>query len=325
MAGELFAFLAVFTFVVSNVIFRQTEHKVTPVFINFIRTGIGTLTFIILAIVFNVFFHIFLVPWNLWFLLVLSFVCGQVIGDTSYFTAQRELGTTKALAVSMTFPLFTFIISMLFLNRPFDYRVIISIILIGTGVIIISKYKIKSVNSDISAKDQVSVSNDMNNTNNNSQLLTSATIFGIIASLFWSIGLVLIDYAINEIDQIIQLESSSSLIGNVIRFPFVLLILLTMVWREAHFKGESKSTQYKKLSAKIWGWLIIASIIGTSLGAYFYAEAARTAGATLMALIASACPLFALPLDYFINGEKITKKGFIGIILTILGVIVIVI
>lgn len=325
MAGELFAFLAVLTFVVSNILFRQTEHKVTPAFINFIRTGVGTLTFIIVAIVFDVFFYIFLVPWTLWFILVLSFVFGQVIGDTSYFTAQRELGTTKALAVSMTFPLLTFIISMLFLNRPFDFRVIVSIILIGTGVIIISKYKIKLVNSDFSAKDQVSVSNDMNNTNNNSQLLTSATIFGIIASLGWSIGLVLIDYGIKEIDQIIQLESSSSLIGNVIRFPFVLLILATMVWREEHFKGELKSSYNKKLSAKIWGWLIIASIIGTSFGAYFYAEAARTAGATLMALIASACPLFALPLDYFINGEKITKKGFVGVILTILGVIVIVI
>ncbi|GAG97302.1 unnamed protein product, partial [marine sediment metagenome] len=31
----------------------------------------------------------------------------------------------------------------------------------------------------------------------------------------------------------------------------------------------------------------------------------------------------ALPLDYLINGEKISKKGFLGVILTITGVIVI--
>jgi len=68
----------------------------------------------------------------------------------------------------------------------------------------------------------------------------------------------------------------------------------------------------------------MGAIIGTSIGAYAYTEAARVAGATIMALIASASPLFSLPLTYFINKEKITKFGFVGVILTILGVIVII-
>ncbi|GAH57745.1 unnamed protein product, partial [marine sediment metagenome] len=60
MTGELFAIFAVLTFVISNILFRKTEHEASPSFINFFRTGIGTLTFIILALVFEVFFHIFL-------------------------------------------------------------------------------------------------------------------------------------------------------------------------------------------------------------------------------------------------------------------------
>jgi len=44
-----------------------------------------------------------------------------------------------------------------------------------------------------------------------------------------------------------------------------------------------------------------------------------------MALIATASPLFALPLTYLINKEKISKKGFLGIILAILGVVIILI
>ena len=70
---------------------------------------------------------------------------------------------------------------------------------------------------------------------------------------------------------------------------------------------------------------MIGALIGTSLGAYIYTEAARTAGATFMSLIASASPLFALPLTYFINKEKITKFAFIGVVLTIFGVMLILI
>ena len=77
----------------------------------------------------------------------MSFVFGQVIGDTAYFTAQKELGTTIALSISMTFPLFTFILSLIFLNQPFEPNLFISLILIGIGITIIGKTKIDSDNS----------------------------------------------------------------------------------------------------------------------------------------------------------------------------------
>ena len=152
MAGELTAILAVLTFVVSNVIFRKTEHEASPAYINFFRTGIGTLTFFIMAIILNIFVMIFLIPLEIWIILIISFVFVQVVGDTAYFNAQKELGTTIAIAVSMTFPLFTFILAVLFLNQPFDGRVILSIILIGCGITIISRSKIKSDNNDMANK-----------------------------------------------------------------------------------------------------------------------------------------------------------------------------
>lgn len=323
MTGELFAIFAVVTFVVSNILFRKTEHEASPSFINFFRTGIGTLTFIIIALIFEVFFHIFLLPWTIWFILILSFVFGQVIADTSYFKTQKELGTAKALSISMTFPLFTFILSMIFLNYPFDIRIIISILLIGVGVVIIAKSKVNLENVNVSNVDQSSISKDFSNLEIKSQTFSPVIIFGLIASLGWAIGAVLIDYALNEIDSILQIEAYSSIIGNVIRFPFSFLILALMIWREEHIQTNIESSHRKNKSNQMWWWLIIGSIIGTSLGAFLYTEAVRTAGATFIAILASASPLFALPLDYLINGEKISKKGFLGVILTIAGVIVI--
>ncbi|MBY9002576.1 MAG: DMT family transporter [Candidatus Lokiarchaeota archaeon] len=315
MAGEFIAIFAVLTFVISNVIFKRTEHEASPTFINFVRTAVGTLTFFIFAIIFNVFFHIFILPWELWMILFTSFIFGQIIGDTAYFIAQKELGTTMALAVSMIFPLITFILSMIFLNEPFDLRVVFSLTLVGLGIYIIGKSKV-SIN--LRSK---SIIESKNYQSKRSISRFKAISFGILAAFGWAFGLVIIDFATNEINRILAVEELSSIIGNVIRFPFALIILLTMVLRE-NYRTKPVNRNIER-SGKTWALLIVGAIIGTSIGAYFYTEAARVAGATVMALIASASPLFSLPLTYFINKEKITKFGFVGVILTILGVIVI--
>jgi drug/metabolite transporter (DMT)-like permease len=323
MLGEFISILAVFTFVGSNVIFRQTEGEVSPAFINFFRTSIGTLTFLLIILLINQYNLIFIIPWELWLLLISSFIFGQVIGDTAYFTAQKELGTTIALAISMTFPLFTFILSLVFLDTVFNLNSILALVLIGFGIAIIGKSKMKSGNSNHekippSERDMKIRFGQIFNKD-----IIKPIGFCIIASLGWAIGAIIIEFATDQIDQIIYKEELSSLIGNVIRFPFAALILGSMVLRENHSKKDIDQLQRNKKSLRTWVLLIIASILGTSLGAYLYTEAIHLAGANVMALIASASPLFALPLTYFVNKEKISKYGFIGVILTILGVILI--
>ena len=318
MTGEIIAIFAVLTFVVSNVLFRKTENDASPAFINFFRTAIGTLTFIVIAIVLGIFTYIFLLPWSLWIITFLSFLFGQVIGDTAYFKAQKELGTTTALAVSMTFPLFTVILSIIFLNRAFEYKMILSIVLIGAGIIVIGKSKIIAENKNL-------LDLDIHPQKVISYTSFKPIVYALIASLGWAIGLVIIDYVTNQIDQILITEGISSIISNVIRFPFALLILLIMVLRENRVSDSNKKIYSFRKPYQTWLVLLIASIIGTSLGAYLYTEAARTAGAVVMSLLASASPLFSLPLTYWLNKERITKYGFLGVVSTILGVIVVII
>ena len=318
MTGELIAIFAVLTFVVSNVLFRKTEQHASPVFINFFRTAIGTLTFIVISVILGIFTYIFLLPWNLWIITFLSFLFGQVIGDTAYFKAQKELGTTLALAISMTFPLFTVILSLLFLNHTFDYKIIISIVLIGSGIIVIGKSKINAENKN-------ALDSEIHPQKLNSHPSYKPIVYALIASLGWAIGLVIIDFVTNQIDQILVTKGISSIISNVIRFPFALSILLLMVWRENRFGDANQNFYSFRKPSKTWFILLIASIIGTSLGAYLYTEAAHTAGAIVMSLLASASPLFSLPLTYWLNKERISKYGFLGVLATILGVIVVII
>jgi len=316
MIGVFVAILANLSFVASNAMFRRVENEVSPIFINMFRTAVGLITFAILSLMLGIFTSIFLLPWSLWLILIISFVFGQVIGDTFYFKSQKELGTTKALAVSMIFPFFTFILDLLFLKRPFDVLLIPSALFISIGIIIISKYKIKlNVIDRENSTEFKNYNSKSDNINKNSEI--APTIFAVIASLGWAIGLVMIDYATNEINRILLNENLSSVVGNLIRFPFALFLLLIMV------KKENFDNNLQKKNT--WFWLISASIIGTSIGVYFFTEAARIAGASVMSLIASANPLFALPISYLLNREKLSIKGFFGVVLTFVGVILILI
>jgi len=308
MLGELIAISAVLTFVGSNTIFRKTEHEVSPTFINFFRTAIGTITFILIILFLNQFNLLLIIPLELWLLLILSFVFGQVIGDTAYFTAQKELGTTIALAISMTFPLFTFILSLIFLNQSLRLNLFLSLILIGIGITVIGKSKVNLDNAKPEVQRTLKRPKKINFHEIFKKGFMKALGFCFTAAIGWAIGAVLVEYATGQIDQIIHVEELSSIIGNVIRFPFALFILGSMVLRENHLKNKNNDLKKRKISLRSWSFLLIASIIGTSLGAYLYTESVHIAGANVVSLIASAAPLSCY---YFI----LIKKRILFIVL----------
>ena len=271
MAGEVIALAATLSFVLSNVIFRKCEHEASPLFINTFRTLIGVITFFAIAAYSGIFHLIFSLSLELWIWLILSFVFGQVLGDTSYFMAQKELGPTKALAISMTYPLFSFLLSVLVLHQKFEWWIFVSFIFITSGVLVIAKAQIKE-------SQEMSIIPDSINSNKTTiiarkskklhsgkkrELITPkktilAIGFAIFASLGWAAGLVIIDYATNQINNQLNIEASSSILGNVIRFPAAFLILSGILI-------PKEKPKLSTISKQSYFLLIIASIIGLSL------------------------------------------------------------
>ncbi len=308
------AFLAVFTFVSSNVIFRKIENEASPAYINSVRTLIGIITFWIIAAISGVFILIFQFPITLWIWLILSFIFGQVIGDTAYFSAQKELGVTQTIAISLTFPLFTYILAIIFLDETFSYIILIAFTFISFGVMFIN-YGAKNAKKMTDNLDNEEMKENIENVQMKKPWRAIA--FAFLASLSWAIGLVIIDYSVNEITKITEIQEMSSILANVVRFPFAFIFLLAMV---KHSDGKISVNKGKNT----WSWLILGSIIGTSLGAYLYTEATRIAGATIMSLFATAAPIIAFPLDYIFNKERINWKSMIGVFLIIIGIIFII-
>ncbi|TFF84336.1 EamA family transporter, partial [Candidatus Heimdallarchaeota archaeon] len=138
MIGEILAICSVFTLVISNAIFRYVDKKVSPSQINAIRTIIGSLTFLLIALILWQIPKVAAITPLTWLWLLLSVLFGQIVGDTAYFKCQEMLGTTVALAVTMTYPIFTSFFSIIILESIIPWNFYVSIALTTVGILILA-------------------------------------------------------------------------------------------------------------------------------------------------------------------------------------------
>ncbi len=334
--GEILAVVSVFSFVSSNVIFRRIDKFVSPSQINSFRTIVGLITNLLLALILWKLQLLALIPGMTWLWLILSFIFGQVAGDTAFFKAQELLGTTVALAISMTFPIMTTVLYILILNEqiPFYFYISLFLIVIGVSVIAIGKNQqdnlfhrstmisssSENIDSRINLDDNKVESINQIGLKKSKRTLIIGIVVGLIAALAWSIGAVLTDKAFNEVKDVLELASVENadfignILGNLIRFPVAAGIIST-------FTIFDKKQKVKEWGKNIWLFLILGSILGTSIGAFLYTEAIVLSNAAIVAIIGSSSPLFSIPLSWLINREKINWISLIGVIATFLGVL----
>ncbi|MHA1910840.1 MAG: DMT family transporter [Candidatus Kariarchaeaceae archaeon] len=298
ISGEVLAFLSIISYVLSSAMFRKIETKVSPEQINAFRTTFGALSFIIFGFFLSLYGNLNMYSLSLIALLLVSIIFGQIVGDTFYFHSQKRMGTTITLAITTTFPFFTFILSIIFLDAYIPLEFFISGFLIAIGVLVITFFQ-----------------NNPKDDESTTKIHLLPVVFALVASIGWAIGVVLTDLTFNEIGDISG-NDTATMTGNLIRFPFAAMILIMMAYRSP----SSKVTEWE---SGTWHWLLIASLLGTTLGVYFYSEAIRLAGASFVALIGTSSPLVAIPITWFVNGEKISKKSLIGIVFILSGVILI--
>ncbi len=337
MIGELFAIGSVLTFVTSNALFHRIDKEVSASQINAFRTIVGSLTYLVIALILWQIPQVKYIPALTWLWLILSFIFGQVFGDTAYFKAQEFLGTTIALAISMTFPIFTTILSLIILKETLPYYFYISLFLTTTGVIIIAigqarkeneLVKSSNIENDISkeklenkensepstkGRDLIILEKNSKKSKINKRILIGI-IIGLAAAISWSFGIILTEKAFNEVTLALGNDQYSSLIGNMIRFPVAAGILTTM-----SFVDHKK--RLKTWDKKIWLIMMLGAIIGTSIGAYLYTEAILRANAAVVSIIGSSSPLLAIPVSWLINREKSNWLSVIGVFVTTLGII----
>jgi len=310
LSGE---FLAVYTniaFALGFVLAHKIDNEATPIFQNAVRSILGVIVFSVICLISGTFLLMFTFSWQLWLILAGSITFMVILGDTASLQSQKRIGPVKTLAITTTTPFFTIIFATIFFNRQISLQIIFSAIFIGLGVIIITyKKSIKKSNKDVYNENEIKLKIDTKNSVN-------GMLLAIFAATSWAIGVILTDYSMNEVNVILNIGLLSTIVALMLRYIFASIILSLTA-----YKVQKKN--FQQISKQSWKILLLSGVFSTIFGAILFAEAARTAGASILSIISTALPLFTIPFSYLINKEKISKRGLLGVILTIIGVLLV--
>ena len=221
---------------------------------------------------------------NQWFLMFAALSLGVALGDTLYIIALKEIGVSRTLTLTGTFPLTTLIWQTLLLNAPLNPTLITGSLLVVLGIIVLSQ----------SVEDIEEPTNLYRN-----------ILLAVCASICWGFSATLLKPAT---------VSMTSIQANAIRMPVIAFLLF--------FLRVLPSGNENLRGIKLKNILIVSAtgILGMGLGGFLFVYAITKIDPAKVVTITSSSPLFGMLFAAIFLKERITKRIGLGIVLCLAGV-----
>ena len=288
MLEILYPLISAASFASSSVIMKRLNDYVPVLKLNFFRTMVGALIFIIHLLVAGLGDKLLGLSLTAISLLIYSVVFNVVLGDTSYFAAQKRIGVKIATPIVNTYPIFTIIFAFFMLKENISPTYFIGSVIIIFGIILLSR---GIEDDDVPSKKKM-----------------QGYILSFLAVLLYAGGVLAITIASTDVDPVV---------ANAIRLPAATILLGTLM------ASTGKNKSYKSPDRKFVYLMSIAGILGTYISSFFLVLSTQVLGAGLTAVLTSLGPLFALPLAFIWLKEKVTKSVVIGTVISILGLFIV--
>ena len=231
---------------------------------------------------------------NLEFLItiVLSGIIGIFLGDTFLFVALQKIGPRRNNIIFSLAAPFTVILNIIFLKQFMSFNQLIGCFIVFLGVVIAISY------------------GDPSNKNHKWEKIEGSLylgiIFGILAALCQSIGLIMMKPILNAgADPI-----ASASIRTIVSFIF---LSLTFFVNLEIFKSK------KKINFKIIYQSIFSGFLGMALGMSLLLIALKNADAGIVATLSSTSPVIILFLIWILTKKIPSLGAWIGTIIAIVG------
>lgn len=289
--AELFALIigifGAFFYGLSVLIYKREEKNVSYLWIDGIKMWVSLVIFTPFILLFYV-DKVLSIPSEKIIMLSIAIFFGAVSADLLYLYSMRFIGVSRAFPIAMTFPFFTYILSIIFMGAEILLWRTIGLILVITGITLLTeKENVESLE-----------------TKNELKGYSAA----ILSSLSGAISAVLFEYTSQGLD-IFAATYVELIAGSVILAVFMIF-------------GIKKHPEWHpmKLNRNSVVKVSIAAVFGMTLGYLFYNYSIQILGATIGTAIATGAPLFTTPVSVIFLKEKFTKRLIPGTIITVLGV-----
>ncbi|MEO7330900.1 MAG: DMT family transporter [Minicystis sp.] len=220
-------------------------------------------------------------------LLFVSGIIGLSLGDGAYFKAILSIGVRRSLLLLSMAPVFTALGGALFLDEALHLRDAAGILAVVVGVAVVV-YEQQALRDGSLALEPPKLS-----------------AIGLLFALGAAVG----QAAGGLMSRLAMADGMSALDSALVRLPGGLLGIVVL----AIGTGRLRHTARVLRNPRLFGAIAAASVVGTFIGIwlsqYAISHAASTAiASTLMAM----SPVFALPLGYFLNRERISLRAVVG-------------
>jgi drug/metabolite transporter (DMT)-like permease len=284
--GIVIGLLSSALFAIQNVLIRGQREGVNALIANSIKMWVS-LPLMIVLVVIPWRYHEFLLPPHVLLPLTISVLLGGAFGDAAYLSSQERIGVSRAFPISNTYPIITYLFALFLLDDVLRVSTSLGIILAVVGVILVSR-ELATGNTD-----EKEIPYDWRGL----ALALASSIMFAFATIFMEIG-------VTDIDPID---------ANLFRMSIGSLAMVPI------FTVSYKS-RTNPLSIKAVRIIAVAGFFGMGFASLLYVASIKLVGATIGAVIGSTAPLFALPISVFYLKERVTWKGILGTIATIVGI-----
>jgi len=201
----------------------------------------------------------------------------------------KLIGLSRAMPLSTTYPFFTMLLSLLFLDERFGWTVIGGAVLIAAGGYLLALHR---------GKERLVESQAVRRIN------STGVVLALCAALCWSISTVLLR---------VGLENADTTLANVVRLSVLMVALFAMTLK------LGKIERIKAYGARSLGIVFLAGIVGTGLGTFTFLTAVQRAGAARTSILTATTPLFGVPFSLLLK-ERPSSRTLVGTSLTMVGV-----
>jgi len=289
LSGEIYALACALLWALSSALLKSQTHKIHVVFLGALRTIPALLIYWGIVLFTGRVGELLNLPVRSWAYLAGSTLIGLVVGDSIYFQSMKLIGLSRAMPLSTTYPFFTMLLSLLFLDERFGWTVIGGAVLIAGGGYLLALHR---------GKERLVESQAVRRIN------STGVVLALCAALCWSISTVLLR---------VGLEKADTTLANVVRLSVLMVALFAMTLK------LGKIERIKAYGARSLGIVFLAGIVGTGLGTFTFLTAVQRAGAARTSILTATTPLFGVPFSLLLK-ERPSSRTLVGTSLTMVGV-----
>jgi drug/metabolite transporter (DMT)-like permease len=285
--GIAAALVCALAWTVLALVARTLSGQFPPFSLNIIRSGVGGLFLLPVALFAGGLGDVTRVSATAWIYLMASVALAVGIGDTAFFQSTRVLGLARAMTISTSYPLMASVLALAIFGERITPAVAAGSVVTLAGLVLIVGERDSAAVTEAEGRQQ-------------------GIALALGAAVCWAISAVLMKPPLREIDPV-TIQGA--------RLPLVALLLWATPWA----RGTARRLWALRRSA---GPSILALGALTALSAVCYMAGLKYAGVTLGTVLSSTSPLFALPIGLLARDERITWRAAAGALLSVVGIVI---